>query len=303
MALIQATEPTTQTALSGAIATEYLHRRKQTLPVDPLVGLMIAGVIPLTLQGTNSLTWQSSIENEFTGVATVAENDAAPEESLTATQVQVSGAKYGLRSFVLDNAIKLAGMGVKLTDVSRRLKHAHANYWHQQILALFTSITAAGASADTDAMTLLIWDANTASFRATPHDSGQLWAVLHNTAHAQLRSDLRQNAAALYGSAFGDAAARQLLNTKQGMGVPFDGYMLYESVDVPTSGAGVANALGVGSPGMQENAGIVRPVWEKIDFEGQRDAGRFGLWIVSGLTAGVGIAKQANLRRFLSNGD
>lgn len=300
MALTQSTEPTGNTQLAEVIHTEYMHQRMQRVPIDPYVGLRIMGLIETSEAETKSYNYEFKQPNEFTGAAAVAQNDAAPQESLVPTSVAVSGARYGLRAFVLDSASRLAIVSAA-NGIIDGLTHAQTDLLHTTAIGLFTSIaTSAGSNATVN--DLANWDSTTGLFRATNHDPGPLWAVMKPIAVRALRNSLRTSAAALYGTSFGEASARALMNTQPGLGTNFDGFMLSESDDVPAGDTtGWTNALGVGGPGMEQDAGIVRVRWQPLQFEMQRDAARYGTWIVSGAVWGVGIAKQNNLRAFITS--
>ena len=295
MSLNAATEPTGSTQLAEAINTEYIHRRLQTVLVDPMPGLMIAGLINSSEGAANSLNYELKQGNEFTGAATVADNDAAPEESFVPTSVGITVAKYGLRSFVLDgpNQRSVFNVGNRVID---GLRHAHMDLVHTTALGLFTSVTA-GTGTNATLLTLATWDTATGLFRSQNHDPGPLWAVFGGAQVRQLTANLRTNAAGIYSTNFGDKAAQALHNTNPGMGISFAGFTLYESANVTVGDTtGRTGCFGVGGPGMQENAGIVRVRYERLSYEMQRDASRYGTWLVSGTKWGLGIAKQGNLR-------
>lgn len=298
MSLNQAADPTGSTQLAEVINTEYIHRRMQTIPTDPKVGLVITGLIDSSEGASNSLNYELKQGNEFTGVTAVADNDAAPEESHVPTSLGITIALYGLRSFVLDgpSARSVFNVGNSVID---GLRHAQGDLPHINVLALFNSVTAiTGDNATT--LTLQEWDTATGLLRTSNHDSGPLWATFGGAQVRQLRSNLRSTASAIYGTAFGDESARALANTNPGLGTPFSGYTLHESSDVPVGDTtGRTGCFGVGGPQMQENAGIVRVRYQRLKFELQRDAGRYGTWIVSGSKWGIGIAKQVNLRALI----
>lgn len=300
MALVQASAPTGRSQVDDAIATQFFHDRWQEVNVDPYIGLRLMTLFSTTPESSNSLRMDIVVPNEFTGAAAVADNDAAPEEALETTVVSLTGAKYGLRSFTLDLAMRL-GIGRPLGKVQDGLTHAHMNLMHTTALALFNSFSASTGSASA-VLDFAAWDTITALHKEQNHGHSDLWACFHGAAIRQLKADLRTSASALYGSAFGDAAARALKNTNPNEGISFDGYTLYQSNDCPVGDTtGRTGGLGVGSMNMEddENACLGRVAWEMLDFEAQRDASRFGLWTVAGTTWAIGIVKNGSGRNYI----
>ncbi len=297
MSLNQATSPTGRTQLAAVYDTEYISRRFREQSVDPLIGQLL--VNPVGLDEEETYVYEETIWDEVdsTLITTVAANDAAPEAALGVGTAQVTGLKKGLRMFVLDQS---ANKIRRAADVAvMKLRQAHRDYWHRAILDLFPSITNNGGSVPgTNATTHTIanWDLATGAFRAQNPDPGALWSVMSRSGNRMLRADLIANAASLFGTGFGEQAREALSSNRPGIFTTFDGFAQYESGDVPAGDTtGFTCAMGVAG----ENSGIDYVEWEAPEVEMQRDASRFGTWIVTGLTAGVGIMKQANLYAYI----
>jgi hypothetical protein len=181
-------------------------------------------------------------------------------------------------------------------EVIRQILRAHRDYIHQQVLALFTSITASAGSA-TQEGTLAFWDAQTQAHRAGLITPGPLWAATNGDFQRDLRGDLVTNMSALFGSAYGAQAADALKDPKAGLMRTFDNYLMYETANTPAGDTtGWTNALGVGG----EDAGIEVVQMQDLSAELQRDASRYGTWIVGGMIVGWGIVKQSQLRAFIT---
>lgn len=293
MALVQATEPTGTTQVAELINSEFIERVLMDPAMGSKPGLEIARKTMLPMSSTNSFVHQLVTRNEFTGAAVVAQNDAAAEESFVPTSSSITGARVGLRSFMLDaDAVTVVSVGA---EIIKGLRHAIERDVHEDIMALFSSVSAT-QGADTDVFTLTTWDTATTALRGAFHDPGPLFAVLHSDQVRDLRSDLSTNAAALYGSSWGDRAASAMQNTTPGLGVSFAGYTVYEVDDCPASGSGWLGCIGV----MGDNGGLQLSMWQALQFATQRDESRFGAWIVGSVIRGTGIRKQANLRTITS---
>src|SRR5687768_15420490 len=160
MALIQAVDPTTVTTVNDLFHSQYINRVVRDVAAEPIVGMNFAEVVDLTGDDVNSYTYQVAIWNELTGVAAVADNDAAPEDALTTDQVQIAGARYALRTFVLYNT-KKAIVSV-VTKAIERVTRAVRRHRAEAILDLATSLT------------------NTQGSNATVHDLANHDLVMHN---------------------------------------------------------------------------------------------------------------------------
>lgn len=297
MALVQSTLPTGRTQLAAVYNTQYIARRFREVSVAPALGQLL--VNPVALEEGETYTYQVPIYGDVSAdlITTVAPNAAAPEAALSTSNAQITGAKRGLRMFVLDES---ANKIRRTADVAiSRLRRAHQIYWHRAILDLFPSITNNGGSVpgtNATTHTLAGWDAITGAFRAQNPDEGRLWSVMSRSANRDLRADLVSNAASLFGTSFGEQAREALSSNRPGIFTTFDGYEQYESPDVPAGDTtGFTCAVGVGG----ENSGIEYVEWEAPEVELQRDGSRYGTWIITGLTAGVGIVKQSNLYAYI----
>lgn len=297
MALTQATAPTTTTSLDESINSEYISRLLDHAAVDPTVGEFILTEDHISPEVANSFTYDLPSVNEFAGAAAVTENDAAAEEEMEESKITITGARIGLRSFVLDRT-RAAIMRVA-NEVIMGLDHAIRDKLHKDALALFTSLSnSEGSNATTH--TLSNHDGVMTNFLAQNYDPGQLWQVLHSDGLRDLRQDLATNAASLFGAAYGDRAANALKANQPGLGTLFDGILTFVSGDVPVGDTtGWTNAVGVGTP-MDNFGGLLGVFWQEIMFEMQRDAGRFGTWMVASNIYGVGIRKNANARAFIT---
>lgn len=299
MSLEQATSPVGRVQLDDLYNTEYLSRRFREESEDPLIGQLL--VNPVSVPDDEVYRYEVPIFDELDSsqVAAVAANDAAPEAAMSTSQAVITGARYGLRMFVLDESKNKV---VRATEMAiTKLRRAHRDYWHRQILDLFTSITNNGGTVpgtNATAHDLANWDAITGAFRAQNPDPGARWSVMSRSGNRDLRADLVTNAAALFGTSWGEQARSALADNQPGIFQSFDGFAQYESADTPAGDtSGFTCAIGVGGA----NSGIEFVEWEMPAVELQRDASRFGTWIVTGLVAGVGIVKQENLYAYIIN--
>ncbi len=290
----QATTPTGTVSLTDLFEAFYINRRVRLAASAALIGQSIVSAIDQTGGDINSYTYQSDELLEMTGAAVVAENDAAPEDAMETDSVQIDGNRVALSTFVADATEKTI---ISTGDAAiERVTKAVRRFFHEQILGLFTSFSnSQGSNAVVN--DLANWDLVTHNFRVQNHDEGDLWVVFAQDAWRDLRADLLANAAALFGAAFGDRAANALQTTSIGAGTPWDGYTAYMSENTPVGDTtGWTSALGVG--GMDAIIELV--VWQSIRAEMQRDATRFGTWIVGSMIAQAGIIKQANGRAFIT---
>lgn len=294
MAMTAAADGTLRTTVDDIYNTEYITRSWRETARDPIFAEQLAKIVDLPLEEANSLVYEVPIVNEMTGVAAITGVNAAPEDSLATDVAQITCALYGLRSFVKDNT-KSKVMRVT-EEVIRQIKRAHLNYIHQQVLALLTSISSSVGS-NAQEGTLAFWDAQTQAHRAGLITPGPLWAAVNPDFARDLRQDLVTNASALFGSAYGSQAADALKDPKAGLMRTFDQYLMAETNDTPAGDTtGWTNALGVGG----EDAGIEVVMMQDLDAELQRDASRYGTWIVGGMIVGFGIVKQSQLRAFIT---
>ncbi len=289
----QATTPTGTVSLTDLFTPYNINRRVRLAASEALIGQSIVQAIDET--ASNSYTYQSDVLLEMTGAAVVAENDAAPEDAMESDSIQIDGARVALSTFVAD-ATEKAILAAAPAAVERVTK-AVRRFFHEAILALFTSFTnSQGSNAVNN--DLANWDLVTHNFRVQNHsESSDLWVVFAQDAWRDLRADLLANAAALFGTAFGDRAASALQTTTIGAGTPWDGFTAYMSGNTPAGDTtGWTSALGV--RGLDAIIELV--VWQSLRAEMQRDATRFGTWIVVSMIAQPGIAEQANGRAFIT---
>lgn len=298
MSLNPATTPVGRAQLPHVYNSEYISRRFREVNVEPSIGQLIVNPVPIEEAEVNvyQVPIFSPIDPDL--ITVVAPNDAAPEATLGSTNAEVTGDKRGLRVFVLDASVnkirRTADMAIT------KLRQAHVRYWSRAIIDLFAGITNNGGSVpgtNATPMTLALWDDHTGDFRDQEHDDGPLWSVMSRDANRDFRQDLVSNAASLFGTAIGEQARDALADNRSGVFRSFDGYMHYTSPDTPAGDTtGFVNALGVGG----ENSGIHYPEWEMMEVELQRDGSRFGTWIITGNTAGVGIIQQQNLYAYIT---
>lgn len=294
MSLVAPGTPTTVSTVNDAINSEYITRMARDAARAPLVGELIIKPVVLPPEAT-SYTYQVPIVDTMTGAAVVAVPNAAPEAALSTSVVTITGSRRGIRSFLPDAVARVTTID-SFNSTVRNLSYALRADIEEDVLAIFTSITATqGDNATTN--DLANWDTATTAFRALNHDAGTLYAVLHPDQIAELRTDLATNAAALFGSSFGDRAHAALANTTPGLGTPFDGYTILESSRVPAGDTtGHTGALVVGG----DLAAIEMPVWIGMTGATQRDESRWGTWIVLGVVMGVGLVKDDNAYAIVS---
>lgn len=290
----QATTPTGTVQLTDIFNPVYINMRVRDVASEPIIGQQLVEPINLTGSEVTSYVYQSDIWNEMTGAAVVAENDAAPEDALETDSVQIDGNRVALSTFIADATEKtIVPAGNKAIE---RLTRAVRRYFHEAILDLFTSFSNSQGTNAT-VFDLGNWDLLTHNFRLQNHDAGDLWALFANDAWRDMRADMLVNAAALFGAAFGDRAAAALQTRTVGQGVPWDGFTAYTSGDAPAGDTtGWTSAIGVRGP----DAAIEMPIWQELRAEMQRDATRFGTWMVVSMIAQPGIIKQDNARAAIS---
>lgn len=286
--------PTTRVTADDIYNTEYITRNWRETARDPMIGAGLCKLVPVDLAEANSYLYRVPIVAEMTGVAAITGTDAAPEDALTTSFASITCALYGLRSFVKDDTrSNVMAVG---SEAQRQILRAHQDFIHRSIIGLFTSITAVTGNNATD-FTLGVWDAHTQAHRAALITDGPRWAALSSGQNRDLRADLVVNASALLGSAYGEQAAAALKDPNAGLMRTFDNYMLYESLDVPVGDTtGRTGALGIGG----DDAGIELVMMQDLTAEMQRDASRYGTWIVGGMIVGWGIVKQTQLRAMIS---
>lgn len=295
MSLEQASSPVTSAQVASNTLALYLDRYVRLASRAPKVGLQIVYEDASGL-GKNSYVHAFNTRSRLSGVAVVTENDAAPEARASLTQGTITGNRRGLRTFILDQA-DLVSIQNEYQVNADQLLEAWDQYWHAQILALFTSVSASTGSAATN-NTLSNWDTVTGLFRNTNHDPGELWAVLNPDAVRDLKADLLSNAASLYGTTWGEQKIRATQENQPGLGTMFSGYMLYESGDTPAGDTtGWTNCLGIKAG---PNSSLEIDVYERGRIRVQRDESRFGGWQVVGGISGVGIRTQANTYAFIT---
>lgn len=294
MALIQSTQPTGTAQVTDLFASQYISRVVRDVASEPMIGMNCVNIVNLTGSDVNSYTYQVAIWNELTGAAVVAQNDAAPEDALETDQVQITGSRVAIRTFVLyvnDKAIADVA-----TKAAERVTRAVRRNFHEQIVDLGASLSNSQGAATTE-NTLGNWDLVMHNLRAQNHDDGPLVSVMHPDAVRDLRADLMANAAALFGATWGDRAAGALQDKSPGMGVAWDGVTVYQSGDAPVGDTtGWTNFVAVVGP----SAALEMPVWQELTPFMQPDESRFGTWIGCSMIAAPGIVKNDNARAFIT---
>lgn len=295
MALIQATSPTGIAQIIHLFDTEYISRVVRSVAFEPIIGMNLCEVVDLTGDDVHAYNYQIPIVDEMEGAAVVADNEAAPEDSMTSTAVNITGSRVALRSFVLANTSRAVARPVELA--TERVTRAVRRQRHNAVMALAPSLTNSQGNNATE-NDLENWDLVTHNLRAQNHDDGMLVAAMNPDAVRDLRANLINSAAALYGATWGDRAANALQDKSPGNGVAWDGTTVYTSGDVPVGDTtGWSNFIVVVGPNV---SCIEMPVWQQLTPFVQPDESRFGAWIGVSIISGVGIAKQANGRRFIT---
>ncbi len=294
MALIQATASTGTAQVADLFASEYISRVVRDVASEPIVGMNFVELVDLTGPDVHSYTYQVAIWNELEGAAAVSENDAAPQDALETDQVQITGDRVAIRTFVLYKNMK--AIADVVTKAAERCTRAVRRNRHEAIMDLATSLSNSQGDATTE-NDLANWDLVMHNLRAQNHDDGPLVASLVPDAVRDLRQDLVANAAALFGATWGDRAATALQNKSPGMGVAWDGVTVYQSADLPVGDTtGWTNFVAVVGP----QAAIEMPVWQQLTPFFQPDESRFGTWVGVSIIAEPGIAKNANARAFIT---
>lgn len=295
MAFVQATDPTTVTTVNDLFYNQYISRLVRDVASEPIIGMEFVNIVDLTGAEVNSYTYSVDTWNELDNASAVADNDAAAEDSLTTDQVSITGARYAIRTFVLDNTSK--GIVDVVTKAVERVTRSVRRSRHAAIMTLMTSLT------NTQGSNAIVHDLGNHdlvmhNFRTQLVDEGPIVMGLNPDAVRDLRADLISNAAALYGATWGDRAAGALQTTgPTSQGVAWDGTTVYQTGDTPAGDTtGWTNFVVIAGP----NAAIEMPVWQQLTPFIQRDESRFGTWIGCSIIAEPGIVKNANARRFIT---
>lgn len=294
MADAPVTPLTTATIVDNFLA-HFLNEFVRFANDEPLVGLRI--VFEFTDgMGENSHVHQFNQRSPLVGVAVVPEADKAPEAISSLTPGQITGDQFGLMTFIVDKAANVSIQREHEVNVVQ-LRMAWRQFWHTEVLSLFTGITkTSGDNATTN--DLQNWDFVTAEFRNDNVIAGPRWAVLNKDAVRDLRRNIRESAAALYSTPMVEANARAVTNTTPGLGVAFDGYTLYESNDTPPGDTtGHTNALGILAG---EQSGLEMDIYARSKVDIQFEKTRYGRWQIIGGILGVGIRTQESLRKFIT---
>jgi hypothetical protein len=290
--------PATPLVVSTIVENTLAHWLNQFVRFandEPLVGLRIVEENTDGI-GESSYVHQFNQRGPLTGVAVVPEADEAPEALPSLTPGQITGDQHGLMTFISNKANLVSIQREHEVNVVQ-LRMAWRQFWHTQVLALFTGVTkTSGDSATTN--TLQNWDFVTAAFRNDNPIPGARWAVLNPDAVRDLRTNIRTSAASLYATPMVEANARAVTNTTPGLGVQFDGYTLYESADTPVGDTtGWTNCLGL-KAGQQ--SALEMDIYDRSRVTVQAENTRFGIYQIIGGILGVGIRTQESARKFIT---
>lgn len=296
MPLDTPTVPVGPTQVDNNTVNVLLERRARFANQPRNVGTEIAYINPIMNPG-NSYVRRINERSALSGVNTFAVGDNAPESRSTLTPTTITGALRGLRTYIRDDA-DLVSIENEIMVNDEQLRRAWARYWSLQVLALFSSVNASTGTAATT-FDLTNWDSVTSLFRLDGHPDGMLWAVLHGDAVRDLKASIRSSGSAVFGSMFGERKADALAASTNGLGVPFEDYMLYEANEVPAGDTtGWTNCLGVKAD--ERDSGIVVDVHLESRVRYQRDESSVGgVQVISGIS-GAGIAAQGSLRAAIS---
>lgn len=296
MPLSTPTLPVGPIQVANATTNVILERRARLANQPRAVGLEIA----VLRQGSgNSFTTRINERSALTGVAAFAVGANAPEARSTLTPSEITAELHGLMAYIRDDAA-LVSAHSEVLAYDEALRMAWAQYWSAETLAQFANVTAVtGTAATTN--DYQNWDTVTQAFRGQSPPAGMRWAVLHGDAVRDLKASLFAAGASVFGSMFGERKADALVSTTNGLGVPFDGYMLYESNEVPAGDTtGWTNCLGVKSDANPVDSGLAIMVHLASRVRYQRDESSVGaVQVISGIT-GVGIQAQGSLRAFIT---
>lgn len=294
MALPTPTSPTTRTTANDIFNTEYITRSWRTSARRPKVGLEAAKIVSVPLEELNSLTYQVPVVTAISGVTTVTAGSAAPEAAVSTDGVTITLARRGLSVFLHDDVrskVMAAGQ-VAMAELLEAMQQEA----HNRILALLTSITTnQGNNATVN--DLANWESAAMAHRANLITGGPLMAIMNPDAVRDMRQDLIANAAALFGSAWGERAADAVQKPQTGLFTSFDGYAVRETLDTPAGDTtGWTNALVV----VGDDAWAEFVIGQDIEAELERAAQFYGTWMVAGSVTGTGIVKQTQAHRFIT---
>lgn len=294
MALPTPTSPTTRTTLNDIYNTEYITRSWRTSNRRPKVGLEATKIVVVPLEELNSLTYQVPTVTAISGVTTVTAGSAAPEAAVSTDGVTITLARRGLSVFLHDDVrskVMAAGQ-VAMAELLEAMQQEA----HNRVMALLTSISSTQGAATTE-NDLSNWEAAAMAHRALLITGGPLIALMNPDAVRDMRQDLIANAAALFGSAWGERAADAVQKPQTGLFTSFDGYAVRETLDTPAGDTtGWTNALLVAG----EDAWAEFVIGQDIEAELERAAQFYGTWMVAGSVTGVGIVKQAQAHKFIT---
>lgn len=298
MPLSTPTLPVGPTQVSNNQVNVFLAAYSRLANIAPKVGLEIAWMN--FIQGSkNTFTRRINERSRLSGVATFSVGDNAPEARATLTPATITAALRGLMTYLRDDAVFVSFENELLANQDQLLA-AYAQYWHEQVLDLFASISASSGNAST-VLDLETWDTwmGLISDDNWPTE-GSRWVVCHGDGIRDLKASLRAAGGSVYATAFGERKAQVLGSTDSRLGVPFEDVMLYRSNDVPvgdTTGWTAAAGIKVDS---QDNRALDSALAVDIhvvsSVEYQRDAPSVGqVQVVSGI-AGCGIQTQGTCR-------
>ena len=155
MPLPTPTLPVGPSQISNNTVNVFLSAYSRLANIAPKVGLAIAW--RNFIQGSkNTFTRRINERSRLSGVATFAVGDNAPESRATLTPATITAALRGLMTYLRDDAIFVSFENELLAN-QEQLLDAYAQYWHEQVLDLFSSITASSGDATT-VLDLETWD-------------------------------------------------------------------------------------------------------------------------------------------------
>lgn len=286
--------PTTTTALTNWIDSEWIQNQLKLAVATPFVGEQIVGMVDLSGQSTR--TYAHPILSRMSAASAYAEGGEFTSTPMATTEQTIS-VGYVLESTFLTpharGATVLNSAAAAVQNVVDSVRQKSEN----DVLGLSSSLSNTTGSNATN-NTLSNWSAVLTTFRAQAKSPNMVAAVMHPDAVRDLHADATgTNNAALFGSAMGPEVERLFGSAAQGARGVLDGVMIYESDAIP-----VADTTGWGNimTEIGSNAALVMVVKTPITLKIDEPADALGDWIAAYTDYGVGIVDQNRALQFIT---
>ena len=287
--------PSDLTALDDIIDSEFISRNVRLAVRTPMTFQGVVKMIDFT--NVSSRVYAVPKSAELAAASALTETDEVDSAALTITEATVATALVEQSTFLSDQADGATiwdAANLSITEVANAVRRKADDDVHALSNSMGNSI---GSNAQ--AMDMANWNVLLTTFRAqTKFSNGPIAAVMAPAAIRDLRGDVLENAAGVYGTSFGTEALDALGGTNQGARGMLDGVILWETDSIPaadTSGKG--NYMCV--TGDAEGA-LCMVVNSPTRVIGWREEKRFGVWYIGSLDFGVGIGDDDRCLQFIT---